>query len=377
MTQKRKLDDLVNKNSADTKVKSDSKSCSKCQLVKVLSLFYTKHGVPNSCCKECTLAQQLAIRASGSSFVGHMVAECKRRTKRHNAQGRDHESSEVTVDLINSLREINNDRCAISGMPMNFVQYSNCQASIDRIDDSKGYTAANSRIVCLEVNTSAKWSTELFLEDAILCGRSPPNFTIEIEEAIAKAQFAASGQRMPYRKWERETINGVEYVTCCFCEEQKSREDFPEYLHNGCNECDIQNRQTLHGASRLLQMNARQSTNQRNNGVNKLNKQECTITILNILEIAKAQNGQCAYSGAPMDTKFGSTRKMSLERKDVNVGYTKENCILVLQRYNASDVTVRAKGPIAGSGGWSKEKSEEFTTAAAAKTLLKIKHGLN
>jgi len=372
MTQKRKLDDLVNQNSAN--IKSDSKSCSKCNLVKVLSLFYrTALGIPMSWCIECMITN----RSSGAGFIAHMVVECKRRTKRRNEQGRDHEISEVTLDLINSMREKNDDRCAISGMPMTFAQYSNCQASMDRIDDSKGYTASNSRIVCLEVNTSAKWSTQLFLEDAILSGSSPSNFDIDIEEAIAKAQFAASGQRMPYRKWERETINGIQYVTCCFCDEQKSREDFPEYLHNGCNECDIRNRETLHGASRLLQMHARQSTRERNNGANKLNKQVCTITILDILEIAKAQGGMCEYSGAPMETRNGSIRKMSLERKDVNVGYTKENCILVLQRYNASDVTVRAKGPISGSGGWSKKKSEEFTTAAVAKTLLKIKHGVH
>ena len=326
-----------------------------------------------SWCIECMNTS----RSSGARFIAHMVAECKRRTKRRNEQGRDHEKSQVTLDLINSMREKNADRCAISGMPLTFAQYSNCQASIDRIDDSKGYTASNSRIVCLEVNTSAKWSTQLFLEDAILKGSSSPNFLIDIEEAIAKAEFAASGQRVPHMRWERETINGLQYVTCCFCDEQKSREDFPAYLFNGCNECDLRNRETLHGASRLLQMHARQSTRERNNGANKPNKQQCTITILDILEIAKAQNGLCAYSGAPMETKFGSTRKMSLERKDVNTGYVKENCILVLQRYNASDVTVRAKGPISGSGGWSKKKSEEFTTSAVAKTLLKIKHGLN
>ncbi|CAM9636621.1 unnamed protein product, partial [Phaeothamnion confervicola] len=222
------------------------------------------------------------------------------------------------MDLIHLLREENDDRCAISGMPMNFSQFSDRQASIDRIDDSKGYTAANVRITCLE------------------------------------AQAAAAGQRMASRKWVRTVIDDVEHVMCCDCKKQKPRSEFPAYIRNGCKECDIMNRETWHGASRLLLMHARQSTKERNQWGRD---HECTITILDILQIAKAQGGMCAYSSAPMDTRYGSNRKMSLERKNVHVGYTKDNCILVTQRYNASDVTARSDKPVTGSGGWSKEKS--------------------
>jgi hypothetical protein len=48
--------------------------------------------------------------------------------------------------------------------------------------------------------------------------------------------------------------------------------------------------------------------------------------------------------------------KVSLERKDVRLGYSASNVCLVCQRFNGTDTSVRAKGVVEGSGGWSREK---------------------
>jgi hypothetical protein len=54
--------------------------------------------------------------------------------------------------------------------------------------------------------------------------------------------------------------------------------------------------------------------------------------------------------------------KVSLERKDVRLGYSASNVCLVCQRFNAIDKTAQAKGAVDGSGGWSRKKFLRFAS---------------
>jgi hypothetical protein len=53
--------------------------------------------------------------------------------------------------------------------------------------------------------------------------------------------------------------------------------------------------------------------------------------------------------------------KVSLERKDVRLGYSVSNVCLVCKRFNAIDHTVIAKEAVEGSGGWSRKKFLRFS----------------
>jgi hypothetical protein len=57
--------------------------------------------------------------------------------------------------------------------------------------------------------------------------------------------------------------------------------------------------------------------------------------------------------------------KMSLERKDVRLGYSASNVCLVCQRFNSTDRTAVANGPVEGSSGWSREKFLRFSALVA------------
>jgi hypothetical protein len=74
------------------------------------------------------------------------------------------------------------------------------------------------------------------------------------------------------------------------------------------------------------------------------------------LDIYLQQFGRCAYSNKLLE--LCGEYMMSLERKDINVGYTKENCCLICIEFNTTDWSI-AKCEYddrEGSSGWNKEK---------------------
>jgi len=81
-----------------------------------------------------------------------------------------------------------------------------------------------------------------------------------------------------------------------------------------------------------------------------------TLTFNELLNIYLEQNGRCAYSNHPLELVGGYL--MSLERKNTNVGYTKENCCLICIGFNSTDHTSKKTNIDTrdGSSGWNKEK---------------------
>lgn len=74
------------------------------------------------------------------------------------------------------------------------------------------------------------------------------------------------------------------------------------------------------------------------------------------------QQGKCAYSGVPMT--FGSYKDKwwtaSLERKDITVGYVKDNVCFIAYEFNTKDSTAVAKREVAGSSAWTPDKVAHF-----------------
>ncbi|KAG5187020.1 hypothetical protein JKP88DRAFT_179185, partial [Tribonema minus] len=82
------------------------------------------------------------------------------------------------------------------------------------------------------------------------------------------------------------------------------------------------------------------------------------VTFEDVVNIYKEQCGGCSYSGIPLTAK--GDWKVSLERRDVFVGYTRQNCCLVAAEFQGIDHTADSKYGGTGCGGWSHSKYEYF-----------------
>lgn len=87
----------------------------------------------------------------------------KASTKSRNSNGCNHEESEITIEYLIELWEKQRGRCYYLNVPMNTC--GEWQVSVERIDESKGYTKDNIVLTTLETqNAYAQWSKE-FVEN--------------------------------------------------------------------------------------------------------------------------------------------------------------------------------------------------------------------
>ena len=78
---------------------------------------------------------------------------------------------------------------------------------------------------------------------------------------------------------------------------------------------------TLRGRLGKLKQNARGSAKKRGNA--------CELEYYDLRDLWAIQKGLCAYTGWPMELTSKSQRLVSLERIDNNLGYVKDNILLV------------------------------------------------
>jgi hypothetical protein len=342
------------------RIKVGVKDCRKCGESKSLDQYNVDRIAVDglqSYCKACQRASTKARRETQAGFIMQLVSRAKNNTQDRNKKDRDHKFT-LTVPKLNKLITDQNGKCAISGAVLVFKQFSDNQASVDRINDNLGYVDGNCRLVCLEFNTSVKWSRKLLLKSIALSGIPPDNFedeTSDLESVLSKANEKGT----VYRKWKVLTKRGIETVFCHHCSETKPRKHFYKAISLGCRACCVrkvqQTQSTWRGALQVLVCSAKKNTKGRNNVRKKEDQTECTLTYLELVAILKAQGGMCAYSRVALSPRSGDW-KASLERKDVRLGYSSSNVCLVCQRFNGTDSTALAKGAVEGSGGWSREK---------------------
>jgi hypothetical protein len=367
MGQKRDLELDVQDNERNKpeskRLKVDVKDCSRCGECKSLDQYSVnriKADGLRGYCKACANDLDKTYRSTQDGFLNALVGSARRRTKQRKKKGRNHEFT-LTLAKLKNLIMIQNGKCSISGAVLVFKPYSDNQASVDRIDNNIGYVDGNCRLVCLEFNTSVKWSRKILLDAIAISGIPPENFGNEISdlETVQKRNF----NNTVYKRWKVLESDGIRTVFCHYCSKTKLRENFNKSISEGCKSCRAQFRQrnysTWRGALQRLIDNAKSHTELRNKRRKEDDQTKCTLTYLQLVSILKAQGGMCAYSRVAMSPRMGDW-KVSLERKDINEGYAASNVCLVCQRFNAIDNTAQAEGPVEGSGGWSREKFLRF-----------------
>lgn len=101
-------------------------------------------------CKLGNLDRYKAYRTSPRGFLSAILRKTKRSCrKRH---------KEFEIDLVDLVEvwQKQQEKCAISKVPLSFKVGDPFSASLDRIDSARGYTCDNIRLVCTWVS-HAKW----------------------------------------------------------------------------------------------------------------------------------------------------------------------------------------------------------------------------
>lgn len=191
-------------------------------------------------------------------------------------------------------------KCFYSGMEMHYDN-RNWQVSLERLDTKKGYSNENTALCCLEFNNQAQWSHEK-MNDMIM--------NVELSEVIK-----------------------------------------PIDVH------DISNKSSdmYHHLKRLFDRCVLRSGNNDRFGTSDL-----SLDLL--IELFKAQNGRCAYSGIPL--RCGTSENSwiaSLDRIDPLIGYKRENVCLTCLEFNTIDHTSTYSEIREGeTSGWNKGKFAEL-----------------
>jgi len=356
------------------KLNDTTRCCSTCKESKPLDQYNTrpdsKSGLKSQC-KSCESITRKKYQRTQSGFLKTLVRRARRVTGHasvRNQRGRNLTST-LTEDKLKEIIKKQDGKCAISNAVLVFKSFSNNQASVDRINDDLGYVDGNCRVVCLEFNTSVKWSRALLLKSIALSGIPPENFESEISNLEIVHRRGGRNSSIE-RKWVLESRNGIAVIFCHYCSETKPRNDFYELFSSGCKTCIKQRqkdcRYTWRGALKLLILSARSHTESRNKRRKKGSTEDkVELTYKELVGILKKQGGMCAYSRVALSPKMGDW-KASLERKDVNKGYSAGNVLLVCQRFNGIDCTRLADKAVDGSGGWTREKFLQYAALVSA-----------
>jgi hypothetical protein len=211
------------------------------------------------------------------------------------------------------------------------------QVSLERLDNDKGYIKENVVLCCLELNSSVKWSKELFLEWIRLKENDDNRHFLELPNVIF------DNIKIPYKRGiSRPVIDGKKI--CNTCGESKDVFHFKE-RHNSCKDC---NKKEMKGrentVKRRIRAILRNSKNNNNKRKNKGRNLEYNLTETFLMRLLEEQNGRCKYSDIPLDYSSGTIMirnpwLISLERINPSIGYIESNVCFICLIFNSSDRT--------------------------------------
>lgn len=92
------------------------------------------------------------------TYIRYALHGCRCRTDKRNQKGRDMRMDLTIADVVQQLRN-QRGRCAYLNVPLTID--GDWKMSIERVDDTRGYTRDNIVLIVLETQLSCKWSTEI------------------------------------------------------------------------------------------------------------------------------------------------------------------------------------------------------------------------
>jgi hypothetical protein len=120
--------------------------CPKCS-----SKEFNKNGQ----CKKCQVSYNTAKRQTAYGFVMDALDRCKTRCRIRERNGRTNQLFELTLEIFIDMYSSQGGRCYYSGKRLELRALTDWQASIERLDESKGYTKDNVVLIAAEFQSGS------------------------------------------------------------------------------------------------------------------------------------------------------------------------------------------------------------------------------
>jgi hypothetical protein len=338
--------------------------CVQCKTPQSLDKFPTNRKGREKTCKTCALIRRTAYYETLHGYLIKLLNDSRASTKRRINVGRAHHH-DIDIGYLEALWRAQGGTCALSGMPMSHKPMTKWQASLDRIDDNRGYVQDNVRFICLELNSvySIKDSATLWRIFAGQMDLPVLNVAAELARVHARPASGMAARRPPLTMTSSDPQRSdTPTYLCTKCNQHLSPYHFWKDITKGCRSCQQQTaaayRNTMRGRVRALVSHAHDRAAAR--GQKRALAGQCTLTFNDVVNMYQQQQGRCYYSGLPLRFESGSRWLMSLERLDTAYGYHRENCALVCYCFNVGDQSAKRPGFDNGILGWSKAKFEEM-----------------
>lgn len=321
--------------------------CRQCGDEKDKSLFYDKFSI----CKICTnIYRKKRKNETIRGFLGNLLGTASASARKRREQNREKAGEfSITIDTLLRKYEMQDGKCYYSGVTLFLKQFSDWQCSLERLDSSIGYTEENIALIACEFQGYSQWSVSKYKEFSRL---------IFIKHPKQEIDFYKRKWSKATREFTKYARDNIEYCICHYCNIEKTIDQFYKILSGGCKECRIilskEKRATPMG--HMTQILSTMKTRHKKMGHDDNN----LLTKDDLINIFVSQNGLCYYSGITL--QFGSHLdkwwKCSPERKDIKMGYVKENVCLICYEFNTADNTAKAvnANDVTGNSGWSVEK---------------------
>ena len=304
--------------------------------------------------KSCKLCRDCKNK-NNIDYFSQLVRSSKYNSKVRENNGRNMGISVITLDDLLQLHEKQKGRCYYSGITYSFVNKSNWQCSLERLDPNIGYVVGNIALVIIELNNASQWSLE-----KIKCFIDISYTIHEYQHIDFTFDTSKSLRGLIHIKKKETNINDIQYIKCNKCDTFKTIDFFLKKSSYGCKPCRDMDRRHANNNPRRHMQNMICHMIKHTKERNKKGRGHglCEYTFDDIVKLWGEQGGLCAYSRIPMT--FGSHKDMwwtcSPERIDETKGYIKGNVCLICHEFNTSTQ-------------WSKAKVDFLKSALSAKKI--------
>eukprot|EP00397_Hematodinium_sp_SG-2012_P037099 GEMP01040148.1.p1 GENE.GEMP01040148.1~~GEMP01040148.1.p1 ORF type:complete len:492 (+),score=23.24 GEMP01040148.1:67-1542(+) len=367
--------------------------CIKCGVFKAVESFAVKASSAcgrHSYCKVC--ATDWTRKDNGFTLrriMTEILCGARRSALKRSQQPSREAAGEfdLNVDDLLDRWQKQEGRCSYSEVVTNIERYTPWHFSLERCDNTLGYTRENTVFVCSEFNTmdhsvrvngnvpgSSKWSRCKVQSLPELVRHSVSVDGFELNKVLSMTSVAKNRNQSLARE---VAANGD--LQCTSCKKFKSPDDFYTTQSSSVGreshckmcmrtrlveyECTASGffRRLLHSARTAAKVRARKGRDAAG---------EFSLQFEDVIQMYKQQRGLCFYSGIKMNLQPHSDWKGSIERIKNDKGYILSNVVLICSEFQTSDSSFRANIPVKGTAQWSKEKVRKLIQWLEFRKLL-------